>query len=478
MPPRASIDASTSLLASASAGASDAHDARAFDDDAYGARDYDRDDDASSSATYDDARSISSEVACETDVECGTDVDARGGGRRRRWASAPGHRLRVAAFATVAVAACALGVMTRLGLARNDEHALGRRDGGARGDWVRYDPSSETARSRPGGFKHEKGFTRSEAWTPSAYAAERRRATIVSTTTRNAMAWLGGLFGFTTTARVNWNPGSVVTQDGIRLPASFDAREKWPYCASLINEIVDQGNCGSCWAVAPAKVMSDRLCIASHGSTHTHLSSQQLLSCGSYDAKAFGTEATGGTCDGGFPTDAYLAAYESGVVSGGLFGDTQTCMPYMFKPCEHPCEVGNDATCPVTCLGSAPVSKVYRVKSLVHCGDNDFDCMALEIYHNGPVSSFAGTIYDEFYDYKSGVYAMSEDVGVRGTSHGGHVLEVIGWGTKPDGTVYWKVFNSWLNWGDKGYGEIAFGELSIGDSVETAIMVPHPQSTT
>lgn len=480
MPARVVVDDATSLLASMRDGGGPRATAAAVDD-AYGARERiherdrlrDENDDASSSATYDDARSISSDIALATDVEYATDVDAGGGdGLRRRWASAPGQTLRVAAIATVALAACALGLMTRLGMERGNAGALGRREGSVRGDWARYDPSSETSRARPGGFRHEKGFKRSEAWTPSEFAAERRA------TTRNSMAWLGSLFGFMSTTQRNWNPTDVVTHGGVRLPASFDAREKWPYCASLINEIVDQGNCGSCWAVAPAKVMSERLCIASHGGTRTHLSAQQLLSCGSYEAKAFDKVSMGGTCDGGYPTDAYLAAYENGLVSGGLFGDTKTCMPYMFKPCKHPCEVGLEAKCPVTCLGEAPVSKVYKVKSLTHCGDNDFDCMALEIYHNGPVSSYAGTIYDEFYDYKSGVYAMSDDVGVRGSSHGGHVLEVIGWGTKPDGTIYWKVFNSWLNWGDKGYGEIAVGELSIGESVEAAIMLPHPQATT
>lgn len=31
------------------------------------------------------------------------------------------------------------------------------------------------------------------------------------------------------------------------LPAEFDARKRWPECASVINHIYDQGNCGSCW---------------------------------------------------------------------------------------------------------------------------------------------------------------------------------------------------------------------------------------
>lgn len=342
---------------------------------------------------------------------------------------------------------------------------------------MRDDGSIARAEARPGGFKRGADYVRGREWAKSEYATARPQATV-------ALAWLGGLLGFSRSISgdgAKWDPTSVTTKEGLRLPASFDARDKWPHCAALINEVVDQGNCGSCWAVAPAKVMSERLCIASHGIERTHLSGQQLLSCGALetpDRKAFRTESFGGTCDGGFPTDAYLSAYETGLVTGGLYGDKKSCMPYMFAPCEHPCEVGMKATCPTTCLGSKPVEQVYKIKTLVHCEDNDFDCMALEIYNNGPVSSYAGTIFDEFYDYKSGVYALSDDVGGRGASHGGHVVEVIGWGTKPNGVVYWKVFNSWLNWGHKGYGEIAVGEIRIGESVEAAIMLPHSQSTT
>jgi len=31
------------------------------------------------------------------------------------------------------------------------------------------------------------------------------------------------------------------------LPESFDARERWPECSSLLDSIKDQSNCGSCW---------------------------------------------------------------------------------------------------------------------------------------------------------------------------------------------------------------------------------------
>ena len=31
------------------------------------------------------------------------------------------------------------------------------------------------------------------------------------------------------------------------IPESFDARDQWPQCKDVIDNIRDQGNCGSCW---------------------------------------------------------------------------------------------------------------------------------------------------------------------------------------------------------------------------------------
>jgi len=47
------------------------------------------------------------------------------------------------------------------------------------------------------------------------------------------------------------------------LPESFDSRTAWPKCDSL-REVRDQSNCGSCWAIAAAAAISDRICIASN----------------------------------------------------------------------------------------------------------------------------------------------------------------------------------------------------------------------
>lgn len=62
------------------------------------------------------------------------------------------------------------------------------------------------------------------------------------------------------------------------VPEEFDGRKAWKNCQSLTH-IRDQANCGSCWAVAAAAAISDRVCIASNGTSQTSISAEDLLSC-------------------------------------------------------------------------------------------------------------------------------------------------------------------------------------------------------
>ncbi|TNN82691.1 Cathepsin B [Liparis tanakae] len=73
-------------------------------------------------------------------------------------------------------------------------------------------------------------------------------------------------------------PEVVHSTDGIKLPASFDARQQWPNCPT-IQQIRDQGSCGSCWAFGAAEAISDRLCIHTSGKISLEISAEDLLSC-------------------------------------------------------------------------------------------------------------------------------------------------------------------------------------------------------
>ena len=117
---------------------------------------------------------------------------------------------------------------------------------------------------------------------------------------------------------------SFFPDDGTTLdyepPKSFDARAHWPECES-IRTIWDQGGCGSCWAIAAASAISDRICI--HTGEQVMVSAEQLF-C-----------ATERGCVVGTQMEAWDYWLNHGLVSGGGYGRTDTCMPYSLPKCNH-----------------------------------------------------------------------------------------------------------------------------------------------
>merc|ERR1712001_314057 len=194
------------------------------------------------------------------------------------------------------------------------------------------------------------------------------------------------------------------------VPAEFDPRTEWPECAS-IGMIWDQGGCGSCWAFGAASAMSDRVCIHSENHDNILVSPEEILSCCNY---------CGFGCNGGYTSTAWGYWHQSGVVSGGLYGDTETCQPYSLAPTEV---------------------------------------------------SF--TVYEDFVNYKSGVYQH-----VHGHQLGGHAVRMLGWGEE-DGTPYWLVANSWnTDWGDKGTFKILRGHNECGIEGSVVAGMPDFEKTT
>jgi cathepsin B len=58
-------------------------------------------------------------------------------------------------------------------------------------------------------------------------------------------------------------------------------------------------------------------------------------------------------------------------------------------------------------------------------------------------------VYDDFFNYKSGVYQHTS-----GSLAGGHAVRIIGWGTE-NSTPYWLVANSWGRfWGLDGRASV------------------------
>uniref|UniRef100_A0A5S6Q365 Pept_C1 domain-containing protein n=1 Tax=Trichuris muris TaxID=70415 RepID=A0A5S6Q365_TRIMR len=171
----------------------------------------------------------------------------------------------------------------------------------------------------------------------------------------------------------------------VTLPKNFDARLQWPKC-EIIRYIKDQSNCGSCWAVSTASVISDRYCIANQGRAQPFLSEEELVSC---------CRVCGDGCFGGFPEMALVYWATRGVPTGE---------PYGFNSSWYRGKLSTDRY-----FGK-------RAYSL----SNERQIME-DIYANGPVVA-AFTVYDDFYYYTGGVYSHSEWVDPAGR----HAVRVIG----------------------------------------------------
>ena len=246
------------------------------------------------------------------------------------------------------------------------------------------------------------------------------------------------------------------------LPKNFDSREAHPECET-IREVRDQSRCGACWAFAAAEVMSDRLCIHSNGELQTRVSAQHILTC---------CTQCGNGCFGGYPSLPFEYWKSSGVPSGGLYGDTNSCKPYFLPPCNdhmHECSDYVDTPkCVNSCQEGYPKTinedKTYGVSSYYIYGGEEF--IMKEIYEKGPISG-AFTVYEDFADYAGGVYQH-----VTGEYLGGHAIKIIGWGETDDGVKYWLVANSWNeSWGENGFFKILRGvnECGIEDNVYAAM---------
>jgi len=248
-------------------------------------------------------------------------------------------------------------------------------------------------------------------------------------------------------------------------PESFDSRTQWPNCSSL-NEIRDQSSCGSCWAFAAAESMSDRICIHSNGQKQTRVSAEDLMECCS---------DCGDGCNGGFPFATFQYWKESGIVSGGLYGDKNTCKPYKFAPCAHHVAAGKYPACPSgeydtpscsnSCVNGSEyfTDKSFGKSAYTVSGEAD---LKAEVSTNGPVE-VAFTVYEDFPTYKTGVYQH-----VTGGALGGHAVKLMGYGTE-NGTPYWLIANSWNEtWGDNGYFKILRGSDECGVEDEGATGLP------
>jgi C1A family cysteine protease len=183
-----------------------------------------------------------------------------------------------------------------------------------------------------------------------------------------------------------------------------------------------QGGCGSCAAFATAGAIEARLEIAlGTPALNPDLSEAQLFYCG-----------CGACCgDGMAPHEAMAYARDTGLADEG-------CFPYTAQ--NQACKL---------CKGwRNRVTKIYEWVGLTGTSS-----MKQALADGGPFEATM-LIYEDFFDYRSGVYRHS-----YGGVQGAHAVTIVGYS---DAGGYWIAKNSWgTGWGENGWFRIAYGQCSI-----------------
>lgn len=287
------------------------------------------------------------------------------------------------------------------------------------------------------------------------------------------------------------------------LPTNFDGISIWK---DFLTPVVDQGNCGSCWAFVSTSVLADRFNIQSLGMMNINLSPTRLILC-DWDSenlaedlgedddldliniqdniKNYNTSA----CYGNTLANAILYLFKIGTT-------TESCTPYTSKlgtsqefqdissftdvydlplcnnvsgPYMDLCDI-NNAVVDAQHTKPARFYKCINYYGIYGTDPKGSEMqIKLEIYKWGPVASSI-EMYSDFYEFdaKNTIYKWN-GVGPR---VGGHAIEIVGWGEE-NGTPYWQVKNSWgKKWGDNGYFKMIRGVNNCGIEENCLAMLP------
>jgi cathepsin C len=211
------------------------------------------------------------------------------------------------------------------------------------------------------------------------------------------------------------------------MPTDFDWHNKDG--KNYVPSVVNQGSCGSCYAISAMTMLTARKRIMEDDPASEPFSTQVPLYCGEY---------TQG-CDGGYPELVAKWGHDVALLP-------ESCGRYDTA----------DGVCRVSCDSSQVQYKVqdYGYVGGFYGGSKEANIME-EIYSRGPVA-IAIEPKDDFMYYNSGVYEHS-GVEFDEWTRVDHAVTMTGWGEE-DGKKYWRVQNSWgPEWGEGGSFRIRRG---------------------
>jgi cathepsin C len=244
-----------------------------------------------------------------------------------------------------------------------------------------------------------------------------------------------------------YNPPTSTRKAISDYPANWDWRDM--NGVDYTHPAVNQGSCGSCWAVSTSDMLSMRVAIATNNTWKPRLSAQEMLVC---------SDKYGQGCEGGFPYLAmkYVQDYGLGV---------DECYPYEGR--DEKCKT-RDAAYTSQKAEQCTAHKRIGVSEYMYIGGGygaaTVEAMMEEVYTNGPITVCIEPSSALMY-YSSGVFEEDEQLSelqLNPWQKTDHAVIVVGWGTNKKGERYWIVKNSWGEmWGDKGYFYTPLGKNSM-----------------
>jgi len=193
----------------------------------------------------------------------------------------------------------------------------------------------------------------------------------------------------------------------------------------------DQQSCGSCVAFGTISALEAVIQIEMGEKLDIDLSEAHLFYCG------------GGSCSNGWTVSKSVNYLETYGVPG------ESCFPYTPRQTD----------CSETCSDwESKAIKIVDGAKIRAFPPTIGDIQKALIEHGPLVTTF--TVYNDFFNYRSGVYWQTSDVVA-----GGHAVAIVGYDNDNE---YWICKNSWgRSWGENGFFRIGYGECGSGSMFNT-----------
>jgi len=194
----------------------------------------------------------------------------------------------------------------------------------------------------------------------------------------------------------------------------------------------DQGDCGSCWAIASATVLEAHAEIYGHPRT---FSAQQIVECTPNPRSCGGNGGCGGAT-------AELAM--DWVLKNGISEEAD--IPYTGRDAKCPSAVDVNPGMAMAQVFGAPGNGAasFGMTGWETLPKNSYEPLARALAQKGPVA--VSVAADSWFNYESGIFnGCGKDNIID------HSVTAIGYGEE-DGTKYWVIQNSWgADWGEAGH---------------------------